>query len=90
MLFRSIFVDNPLDEMLPYYYMDLDFAHRIKPNKVAVHHGVQINHVYLRNNAIAHPVSELRKKLRNWWTPISQKYMIKKWGADWETKLWPK
>lgn len=90
MVKAEIFVDNPLDEMLPYYYMDLDFAHRIKPNKVAVHHGVQINHVYLRNNAISHPVSELRKKLRNWWTPLSQNHMVKKWGKDWQTKLWPK
>lgn len=90
MIKAEIFNENPLDEMLPYYYMDLDFAHRIKPNKVAVHHGVQIDHTYLRNKQTEHPISTIRKRLRHYWTPLSQEHMKRKWGNDWETKLWPK
>ena len=90
MIRTEVLYNNPLDEMLPYYYMDLDFAHRIKPEKVAVHHGAEINHVYLRNKQTEHPISTIRKRLRHYWTPLSQAHMRKKWGADWETKLWPK
>lgn len=89
MVNAEVFADNPLDEMLPYYYMDLDWCHRVKPRKVGVHHGQVIEHTYLRNKQ-EHPIGQLRKQLRNYWTPISQRHMIQKYGKDWQQKLWPK
>lgn len=89
MVNAEIFRDNLLDEMLPYYYMDLDWCHRVKPNKVGVHHGQVVEHTYLRNKQ-EHPIGQLRKQLRNYWTPISQRHMIQKYGKDWQQKLWPK
>ncbi len=87
-----VFAQQKFDEMLPYYYMDLDYCYRLKQSgkTVAVHHGAEINHVYLRNNTTDHPISKIRKQLRHYWTPISKAHMVKKWGEDWETKLWPK
>ena len=89
MVNAEIFRDNLLDEMLPYYYMDLDWCHRVKPNKVGVHHGQVVEHTYLRNKQ-EHPIGQLRKQLSNYWTPISQRHMIQKYGKDWQQKLWPK
>lgn len=89
MVNAELFALHPLDEMLPYYYMDLDWCHRIKPNKVGVHHSQVIGHTYLRNKK-EHPIGQLRKQLRNYWTPISQRHMIQKYGKDWQQKLWPK
>ena len=89
MVNAEIFRDNLLDEMLPYYYMDLDWCHRVKPNKVGVHHGQVVEHTYLRNKQ-EHPIGQLRKQLRQYWTPISQRHMVEKYGKDWQQKLWPK
>jgi GT2 family glycosyltransferase len=91
MVNAEIFTDEPLDEMLPYYYMDLDWCHRVKSKgwKVGVHKGEEIEHTYLRNKK-EHPIGTLRKQLRNYWTPISQRYMVEKYGKDWQAKLWPK
>ena len=91
MVNADLFSHEPLDEMLPYYYMDLDWCHRMREqgHKVGVDHRVEVNHVYLRNKK-EHPIGQIRKQLRNYWTPISQHHMIKKYGKDWQSKLWPK
>jgi GT2 family glycosyltransferase len=91
MVNAELFSHEPLDEMLPYYYMDLDWCHRmrVQGHKVGVDHRVEVNHVYLRNKK-EHPIGQIRKQLRNYWTPISQKHMINKYGKDWQAKLWPK
>jgi GT2 family glycosyltransferase len=91
MVNAELFSHEPLDEMLPYYYMDLDWCHRMREqgHKVGVDHRVEVNHVYLRNKK-EHPIGQIRKQLRNYWTPISQKHMINKYGKDWQTKLWPR
>lgn len=92
MVNAELFAENPLDEMLPYFYMDLDWAYRVreKGHKLAVHHGCQVRHTYLRNAEIEHPIRRIRTQLRAYWTPISQKHMAEKWGKDWDKKLWPK
>jgi hypothetical protein len=77
-----------LDEMLPYYYMDLDWCYRIRPEKVGIA-PVEIQHTYLRNKK-EHPIGQIRKQLRNYWTPLSQHHMVQKYGKDWQNKLWPK
>lgn len=86
MVRADVFLNNPLDEMLAYYYMDLSWCHEVKQQgyKVGVHHGVEINHTYLRNKQKPHPISEIRKQLRNYWTPISQQRMLDKYGKGWE------
>jgi hypothetical protein len=89
MVNAEVFNSNPLDEMLPYYYMDLDWCHRVKPRKVGVLHSQVIGHTYLRNKK-EHPIGQLRKQLRNYWTPISQRHMLQKWGKNWQQDLWPK
>lgn len=91
MVRADLFSHEPLDEMLPYYYMDLDWCYRMRQfgHKVGVHHGVEIGHTYLRNKK-EHPIGTIRKQLRNYWTPISQRHMAQKWGLDWQTKMWPK
>ena len=88
MVNADVFSHEPLDEILPYYYMDLDWSYRVKDKGVGVHHGCKVDHVYLRN-AEEHPIGRIRKQLRNYWTPISQKHMEQKWGKDWTKKLWP-
>lgn len=91
MVNAELFSHEPLDEMLPYYYMDLDWCHRMREqgHKVGVDHRVEVNHVYLRNKK-EHPIGQIRKQLRNYWTPISQNHMVNKYGKDWQNKLWPK
>lgn len=91
MVRADLYSEEPLDEMLPYYYLDLDWCHRVKQlgYKVGVHDGVSIEHTYLRNKR-EHPIGVLRKQLRNYWTPISQRHMAQKWGKDWQNNLWPK
>jgi len=89
MVNAEVFNINLLDEMLPYYYMDLDWCHRVKPKKVGVLHSQVIGHTYLRNKK-EHPIGQLRKQLRNYWTPISQRHMLQKWGKNWQQDLWPK
>lgn len=95
MVRADLFDGEPLDEMLPYYYMDLDWCYRMRQlgYKVGVHHGVEVKHTYLRNKEAlgqGNPISSIRKQLRNYWTPISQRHMAHKWGKDWQNDLWPK
>jgi hypothetical protein len=84
--------DFPLCEETPYYYMDLILSYQVKQagGFVGVHNGVEVKHTYLRNKTTTHPISEIRKQLRNYHTPLSKKYMVETYGADWESKLWPK
>jgi len=92
-MFRcSVFEKLMLCEQTPYYYMDLIISHQIRQmlGQVGVHKSCEVHHTYLRNRKEVHPISEIRKKLRNYWTPISKKYMADTYGADWETYLWPK
>lgn len=76
----------------PYYYMDLIISHQIRKagGQVAVHKGCEVGHTYLRNNKTAHPISEIRKRLRNYWTPLSKAYMEKTYGDDWTVEMWPR
>jgi hypothetical protein len=88
----KVLEDFPLCEETPYYYMDLILSYQVKQagGFVGVHNGVEVKHTYLRNKTTTHPISEIRKQLRNYHTPLSKKYMVETYGADWESKLWPK
>ena len=81
-----------LCEQTPYYYMDLIISHQINMDggMVTVHNGAEVHHTYLRNKAKKHPISIIREQLRNYHTPLSKAYMVKTYGEDWQSKLWPK
>lgn len=82
----DIFNEEMLDEMLAYYYMDLDWSYRVKQRgfNIGVDHSCTIDHVYLKNKTVNHPISSIRKQLRNYWTPISKNHMKEKYGNGWE------
>ena len=88
----TVFSDLMLCEQTPYYYMDLIISHQIKSMGLRLwcDTSVEVKHTYLRNKTTPHPISEIRKQLRNYHTPLSKKYMLQTFGADWESKLWPK
>lgn len=92
LLTSKVLEDFPLCEETPYYYMDLILSYQVKQagGFVGVHNGVEVKHTYLRNKTTIHPISEIRKQLRNYHTPLSKKYMAETYGTDWESKLWPK
>lgn len=85
----NVFANMMLDEKLAYYYMDLSWSHEVKKAgmKVGVDHSVAVGHVYLRNKKSPHPISAIRAKLRDYWTPISQKHMHDKYGPDWKNLM---
>jgi len=88
----NVFDEYHLCEQTPYYYMDLIISHQIKGNGgfLCVHNGAEVHHTYLRNKANKHPISIIRERLRNYHTPLSKAYMVKTYGEDWQSKLWPK
>ena len=81
-----------LCEETPYYYMDLIISHDLREEgfKLLVVNDAEVHHTYLRNSTSQHPISDIRKRLRNIHTPISKQYMINTYGPDWEAKLWPR
>lgn len=85
----DVFLRNPLDTMLAYYYMDLAWSFEVQRlgYKVGVDHGAQVEHLYLRNRPDDHPVSVIRKQLRSYWTPISRTHMENIYGPEWEHKM---
>lgn len=87
----SVFKEFMLDEQLPYYYHDLDWSYRVKQEgfKLGVHKGVEVGHVYLRNNE-NHPISIERARLRRAAVPAMKAHMEKKYGPNWQMIVWPK
>lgn len=92
-MFRvGTFGEYMLQESTPYYYMDLIISHQIRQDGMMV--GVTderiIGHTYLRNSKSVHPISQIRKQLRDYHTPLSKQYMVDTYGPDWQDFLWPK
>lgn len=85
-MFRAdVFAKYLLDEDLWYYYMDLELCHRLHGAgyQVAVNHAAAVDHTYLRNTEIKHPVTELRSKLRNYISAGNRDYLATKYGPNW-------
>lgn len=84
----DVFKNFPLEEGSPYWYFDLDWSYRVKQAgmQVGVHHGVEVNHTYLRNMQ-PHPITKLRRELRDWWKDPSVERMTAKYGPDWKNIL---
>lgn len=92
-MFRvGTFGEYMLQEATPYYYMDLIISHQIRQDgmKVGVDDGSLVGHTYLRNSKSVHPISQIRKQLRDYHTPLSKQYMVDTYGPDWQDFLWPK
>jgi len=92
-MFRAAdFARFMLDENTPYYYMDLIISHQLKQEgkRLVCVGDAEVQHTYLRNERKQHPITNIRKQLRDYHTPISKRYMEQTFGADWQTKLWPK
>lgn len=93
MVHTSFFSELMLNEALAYYYMDLDFSYRARQAgyTLAVDPQCQISHLYLRHKKTDHPISTLRRQLRDWWTPHSRQEMQRLYGPDWEKLMqWKK
>ena len=92
-MFRAAdFARFMLDENTPYYYMDLIISHQLKQEgkRLVCVGDAEVQHTYLRNERKTHPITNIRRQLRDYHTPISKRYMEQTFGADWQTKLWPK
>lgn len=85
-MFRAdVFAKYLLDENLWYYYMDLELCHRLHMADyvVSVNHEAQVDHTYLRNSKTVHPVSTIRKQLRDIISKENKQYLNKKYGDNW-------
>ena len=92
-MFRAAdFARFMLDENTPYYYMDLIISHQLKQagKRLVCVGDAEVHHTYLRNERKQHPITNIRKQLRDYHTPLSKRYMEQTFGADWQIKLWPK
>lgn len=81
----AVFNEYMIDENLWFYYMDLELCHRMQEDglQVAVHNGCSIGHTYLRNAKTTHPISAIRKLLREQMTKPNQQYLADMYGPDW-------
>jgi hypothetical protein len=85
-MFRTdVFSKYFLDENLWYYYMDLLISWQMRQagEKMAVHNSAIIEHTYLRNNKTTHPITAIRKQLRDYMSKQNQQYLNEMFGSDW-------
>lgn len=80
-----------LDTSMPYWGMDLDWSHRAKEKgyDLIVNGKCEVNHTYLNHNYEQHPISRIRKELREYWDEPTERRMIEKYGEDWLREIWP-
>ncbi|MFT3704650.1 MAG: hypothetical protein QM802_19955 [Agriterribacter sp.] len=85
MVRTSVFNNYPLDEDMPYWGHDPDHGVRLWLNNhaVAVDHGVQIGHTYIRNNTKGHFVTSRRKIERAMMDEPTCNALQAKYGPDW-------
>jgi len=82
---------GPCDEELPYWGMDLDWSYRanqIYETPLAVDGRFRLQHTYLRHSA-PHPISVIRRNLRALYDRDTQDRLTKKYGKQWQSKIWP-
>ncbi len=85
----QVLKETPLDEDMPYWGHDLDWGFRVREKgySLAVHHGVEINHVYIRNQKEKHPITKMRWDLRKSHNMSTTGYLVLKYGKNWKRKL---
>lgn len=93
MFLCSVFERFMLCEETPYWYMDLIISYQIQSILhliVGVDHHCEVKHVYLRNNHSDHPITVIRKRLRDYKKQSSIDYLVKTYGPNWKEILWHK
>ena len=68
-----------------YWYMDLAISYELRRQgyQLGVTNHVMVSHTYLRNSQ-PHPITEIRKSLREVMKQRGWDYMRQKYGADWK------
>ncbi len=82
---------GPMDDDMPYWGMDLDWSHRAKSAgyKLMVS-PARVGHEYLRHVKNKSAITEVRERMRVIWHSHTEAALIRKYGVDWHTKIWPK
>lgn len=85
----ELLLENPLDESMPYWGHDLDWGHRMrmKGHKLGVHHGLEIKHIYIRDQLDYNEITRQRWELRKQSDGPTRNALIKKYGVNWRSKL---
>lgn len=85
------FKKYPLDEYMPYWGHDFDFGYKVRSNGgvVAVHHGITVEHIYIRNNVNARPhyATTQRHELRRKSNRPTHKRLEQVYGKAWRHTL---
>lgn len=78
-----------LDERMPYVGHDMAWSYdmRMHGHTVAVLHGTEIGHIYIRHNRIPHPATNKRKRLRAAEVQPTIKRLIERYGPDYKSKI---
>lgn len=78
----------PLDEEMPYDGHDLDWGYRVRRagHKIGVHHGVRVDHTYLRRLA-KHGVTRERSRLRRQEHDKTFGILEERYGPEWRRLL---
>lgn len=79
-----------LDEDMPYWGHDFDWGWRVNQNggKIAVHHGIQVKHTYIRFNKDnkRNPFTKKRHELRHKTNASTARKLHSLYGDDWYKK----
>lgn len=79
-----------MDELMPYWGMDLDWSHRAKQAGWKLFRGPDaVSHTYLRNIKNKHPISKIREELRAYHHNLTIQRLTEIYGANWKQILWP-
>lgn len=88
-MFRtSAFEAVMFEEELWYWYMDLVISHRLRKAgwRLGCFHSWKVEHTYLRN-AAPHPITLVRKELREIMREPGQRWLTRTYGPDWRRAL---
>lgn len=91
MVDTEVFQYYPLDENMPFWGMDLDHGYRLHADgyKIAVHHGAQIGHTYIRNAKHKNAFTVKRKAARRATDGRTKEALKKKYGENWKGIKFP-
>lgn len=85
----DVFEKHKLDELMPYWGHDIAWSHEVKKDftLLAVHHGVQLQHTYIRHNKNMHPITAKRHALRKQSNAATTARLVELYGENWQDVL---
>jgi len=87
----SLLKELPLDEKMPYWGHDLAYGYEVRKRgyKVMVHHGVRVEHEYIRFTVkrTLHPITRARRRMRKQMNEPTIQRLVEVYGEDWKNKL---